>query len=62
MILHDSGCGKSYTQELCNYHVGAAESSARTRQPESITTDGKAGKELLLQFKRDLDQINRDTV
>ena len=62
MILHDSGCGKSYTQELCNYHVsGQLKVAPEHDSPKVLQLMGKPGKELLLQFKRDFDQINRDT-
>ncbi|HQN63160.1 MAG TPA: YgiQ family radical SAM protein [Flexilinea sp.] len=62
MILHDSGCGKSYTRELCNYHVsGQLKVAPEHDSPKVLQLMGKPGKELLLQFKRDFDQINRDT-
>ena len=62
MILHDPGCGKSYTRELCNYHVsGQLKVAPEHDSPKVLQLMGKPGKELLLQFKRDFDQINRDT-
>ncbi|HPG18954.1 MAG TPA: YgiQ family radical SAM protein [Flexilinea sp.] len=62
MILHDPGCRKSYTRELCNYHVsGQLKVAPEHDSPKVLQLMGKPGKELLLQFKRDFDQINRDT-
>ena len=62
MILHDPGCGKSYTRELCNYHVsGQLKVAPEHDSPKVLQLMGKPGKELLLQFKRDFDQINQDT-